>query len=88
MEPSKCIGDCRLIRPGWNEVRAAKRGKEVVHCNFVRDVHDCEAQSDLMIFRVGQVVRPQGDIEQVAGLYTIGVVIIILFACLRQCEQR
>lgn len=59
-------------------MRAAERGKEVVQCDFVREVDRRELQAPFETITAKQVVLSHAQIEQIAWLYPHGIVVIIL----------
>ena len=54
-----------LIRTGRHEVRDAERGQEVVERLLVGHVDDAEAQADLRLVAVKQVVDAEAEVDEV-----------------------
>ena len=63
-----------------HKVCAREAGKKVIQCHFVRQVDHREAQTPTVAVTAEQVFVPDRDIEQVARLDSVGIVVVILLA--------
>jgi hypothetical protein len=70
------------------EMRAAKRGQEVVKREFVGEVEDREAQIGLPLVRVKDVVPTYGHVEEVAWRDPRRIQIVVLRARSGNSHQR
>jgi len=57
--------------------RPAERGENVIQRIFVRYIHGCEPQADLVLIATKQVVVAHRDVEQVAGSDPRGIVVVV-----------
>ncbi len=69
--------DGRGQRARRNIMRSAERGKEIVECLFVRQIDNFQAGAPLIPVGIKQVVISQGDVEQVARLNSLRIVVVI-----------
>jgi hypothetical protein len=69
-------------------VSSAECGKEVVHGNFVRQIFDLNRGGNATwAFVVKQIVRPQGQVQDMPGLDPRGIVVIVFLTGLRKREE-
>lgn len=66
------------VTPWRYEVRAAKRGQEIVERNLVGDVYGRQPEAPLVLVSAKNVVVSHCDVEQVTRRNTRWIVIIIL----------
>src|SRR5471030_2841890 len=70
------------------EMGSAERRQEVVQGHFVGQVGDVYGRGQLLVlFRVEQVIGADAQVENVARLHAIGIVVVVLLAGLRQGDQ-
>src|ERR1051326_2267318 len=85
----KNVSDRHLIGARRYKMRSAERRQEIVQRDLIRQVRNREARGDVVRgFRTKQIVRSDSEVEQIARLNTVGIVIVVFFACLRQRDQR
>ncbi len=69
-------------------MRAAERRQKIVQRDLVGQVFDRETQRPAAAtFAMKQIIRPNSDVEKIARLHAIGIMIVILGASLRQRQQ-
>ena len=71
-------------------MRAAKSGKEVVECHFVRQIDHRESETDLVSLRleVKHVIVAQTEVKQITGRDARRIVIVILRSGSRYFHER
>src|ERR1035437_9761305 len=67
------------------EMRAAEGRQKVIQRDLVGQVGDLERSGELFVLlRVQQVVAAESQVEDVARLHAVGIVVVVLLAGLRQ----
>src|SRR5207302_1419373 len=80
--------DASHHRPRLQEMRAAERRQEIIQRNLIGKIGDLERCRDsLASLGMDQVIRTDAQIQYMAWLHAVGIVVIVLLAGLRQGDE-